>query len=99
MPIIASTMEVGRLLPEGLPWSVIGIVVTVVVGVVYTVVSRERPLTGFPLATLEGQSPRKSWLQHGRQTMLEALNKVYQPGWRALAWAAEAHAQKRARIR
>lgn len=80
MPIIASTMEVGRLIPEGLPWSIIGIVVTVVVGVIYTVVSRERPLAGFPLATLEGQSPKKSWLQHGRQTMLEALSKVQQAG-------------------
>lgn len=76
-------MEVGRLIPEGLPWSMVGIVVTVIVGVVYTVVSREQPLAGFPMATLEGQSPRKSWLQHGRQTMLEALSKVPHAGWPA----------------
>ena len=98
MPIIASTMEVGRLISEGLPWSIIGIVATVVVGVIYTVISRERPLTGFPLATLEGQSPRKSWLQHGRKTMLEALSKVQQAGSRARMGGRGAREDK-ARIR
>jgi hypothetical protein len=63
-------------LPEGLPLSIVGVVATVLIGIVYSYLSQERPLAGFPLATVEGKGPKKSWLFHGRQLVAEGVKKV-----------------------
>jgi hypothetical protein len=74
---ILETADVLRgYLPEGLPLSVIGVVATVLIGIIYSVVTQERPLAGFPMAALDGKSPKKSWLFHGRETVAEAVKKV-----------------------
>ena len=63
-------------LPNGLPLSVLSIVTTLLLGIVYTVLTQEKPLAGFPLASLEGKGPKKSWLWHGSQLIQEFSEKV-----------------------
>lgn len=63
-------------LPEGLPLSLVGIATTVIIGIIYSVITQERPLAGFPLAAIDGQGPKKSWLFHGPQLVEEGIKKV-----------------------
>ncbi|KAK6216114.1 hypothetical protein LQW54_003890 [Pestalotiopsis sp. IQ-011] len=63
-------------LPENLPLSLVGIVATVLIGIVYSFITQERPLAGFPLATTDGKGPKKSWLFNGRQLVDGGLKKV-----------------------
>ncbi|KAI0123763.1 cytochrome P450 [Xylariales sp. AK1849] len=79
MPNIVSLDAVRKLLPQGLSLSLVGIVATVLIGVVYAAIAQEQPLAGFPLAAVRGRSPRKSWLFHGRQLVVEALEKYSGP--------------------
>lgn len=67
MPLLSSPDTIGGVLPEGLPLSVVGIAATVLIGVIYTIISRERPLTGFPIVSLGGETPKKSWVSRGRE--------------------------------
>jgi hypothetical protein len=76
MSTIVNLDAIRGVLPSGLPVSVVGIIATILVGVVYSMLAQERPLAGFPLASVAGKSPRKSWLFHGRQLVTEALHKV-----------------------
>ncbi|KAK8055710.1 hypothetical protein PG993_000937 [Apiospora rasikravindrae] len=78
MPFV-SDLQFASIVPDGLPLSLVGIVATVVIGIIYSVLTKERPLAGFPLAAIEGQSPKKSWLFHGPQTLNEALAKYSGP--------------------
>lgn len=74
---VSATLDALRdALPEGLPLSLVGIAATIIIGVLYSVVTQERPLAGFPLASLEGKGPKKSWLFHGRQLVSEGTQKV-----------------------
>ncbi|KAK6087007.1 cytochrome P450 [Seiridium cupressi] len=75
MSIFAGLDALRDALPEGLPLSLVGVVVTVLIGIVYSVITQERPLAGFPLASLDGKGPRKSWLFHGRQVVAEGVQK------------------------
>ncbi|KAI0479144.1 cytochrome P450 [Xylariaceae sp. FL0804] len=70
---------VQRLMPEGLPVSLLLVVATIIVGVVYGIVTAERPLPGFPLVSVDGQSPKNSWMWHGRKTIAEGLEKYSGP--------------------
>lgn len=49
---------------------------TIAVGFVYSYFTRDQPYPGFPIATIEGKGPKTSWLQHGKQTLNEGLQKV-----------------------
>ncbi|ETS75628.1 hypothetical protein PFICI_12572 [Pestalotiopsis fici W106-1] len=75
MSISAGLDALRDALPEDLPLSIVGIIATVLIGVVYSYISQERPLAGFPLATVEGKGPKKSWLFHGRQLVAEGVKK------------------------
>lgn len=74
-----SDLRYASIIPDGLPLSLVGVIATVVIGIIYGILAKERPLAGFPLAAIEGQSPKKSWLFHGPQTITEALAKVCMP--------------------
>jgi hypothetical protein len=76
MSIVANFEAARGMLPAGLPVSLLGVIATVLIGVVYSIMTQERPLAGFPLASVEGQSPKKSWLFHGRRLVTESLEKV-----------------------
>ncbi|KAK6842934.1 ent-kaurene oxidase [Apiospora arundinis] len=71
--------QYASIIPDGLPLSLVGVIATVVIGIIYSVLAKERPLAGFPLAAIQGQSPKKSWLFHGPQTITEALAKYSGP--------------------
>ncbi|KAI0385624.1 cytochrome P450 [Hypomontagnella monticulosa] len=68
-----------RVLPEGLPVSIQVVLATLVVGVVYSLVTAERPFAGFPVITVDGKSPMKSWLWHGREAIAEGLRRFSGP--------------------
>lgn len=76
MSISAGVDALRDALPENLPLSLLGIVATVLIGIVYSFITQERPLAGFPLATIDGKGPKKSWLFNGRQLVDEGLKKV-----------------------
>ncbi|KAH7040188.1 cytochrome P450 [Microdochium trichocladiopsis] len=56
-----------RRLPEGIPVSLQAVLATIVLGTIYSVVTKDRPVAGIPIASLDGKTPRKSWLWHGRE--------------------------------
>ncbi|KAH9907834.1 cytochrome P450 [Xylariomycetidae sp. FL2044] len=70
---------VQSLLPGGLPVSIQVVVATLVLGTIYSWITADRPFAGFPIMTVDGQSPRKSWMWHGRRTIAEGLKKVSGP--------------------
>lgn len=76
MSINASLDGLRNVLPEGLPLSLVGIAATILIGIIYSVMTQERPLAGFPLVSLDGKSPKKSWLFHGRDLVAEGIQKV-----------------------
>lgn len=76
MAIVESLDAVRGMLPENIPLTLIGVGATVLIGIIYSVVAQERPLAGFPMASLDGKSPKKSWLFHGREVVAEAVKKV-----------------------
>lgn len=65
-----------RVLPDGLPVSIQVVIATLVLGVVWSLVTAERPFAGFPVITVDGQSPTKTWLWHGREAIAEGLRRV-----------------------
>lgn len=79
MSILTKFHALRDMLPSGLPVSVLGVIATVLIGVIYSIATQERALAGFPMATVEGKGPKKSWLWHGRQLVTEALQKVETP--------------------
>ncbi|KAK7970137.1 hypothetical protein PG996_001428 [Apiospora saccharicola] len=79
MPSFLDDLQYASIIPNGLPLSLVGIVATVVIGIIYSILAKERPLAGFPLAAIDGQSPKKSWIFHGPQTITEALAKYSGP--------------------
>ncbi|KAK8088499.1 cytochrome P450 [Apiospora hydei] len=76
---LISDLQFASIVPDGLPLSLVGVVATVVIGIIYSILTKERPFAGFPLAAIQGQSPKKSWLFHGPQTLAEALAKYSGP--------------------
>ncbi|KAL7624096.1 hypothetical protein AAE478_005653 [Parahypoxylon ruwenzoriense] len=68
-----------RVLPEGLPVSLQVVIATLVLGVIYSLITADRPFAGFPVVALEGKSPKKSWLWHGRESIAEGLQRFSGP--------------------
>ncbi|KAI2632123.1 cytochrome P450 [Hypoxylon sp. NC1633] len=73
---ITFTMEViQRYVPQGLPVSLQVVIATLVLGVVYSLITADRPFAGFPLVALDGKSATKSWLWNGREVLAEGLRR------------------------
>ncbi|KAI0885396.1 cytochrome P450 [Annulohypoxylon maeteangense] len=68
-----------RVLPTGLPVSIQVIAATIVLGIVYSLVTAERPFTGFPVVSFDGKSPAESWMFHGKETLEEGLRRFSGP--------------------
>lgn len=66
-----------HVIPEGVPVSLQVVLATLVLGVVYSFITADRPFAGFPVIAVNGQNPRKSWIWHGREALAEGLRKVY----------------------
>ncbi|KAI1744956.1 cytochrome P450 [Xylaria scruposa] len=49
--------------------------VTLALGFLFLYFNKDRPYPGFPLAVVEGKSPKESWLYHGKQTLSEGSRK------------------------
>lgn len=63
-------------LPEGIPVSVQAVLATIVLGTIYSVVTKDRPFSGIPLISLDGKSAKKSWLWNGREVIKAGQEKV-----------------------
>ncbi|KAI1388965.1 cytochrome P450 [Hypoxylon trugodes] len=68
-----------RVLPEGFPVSLQVVIATLVLGVVYSLITKDRPFAGFPVVTVNGLSPTKSWLWHGREVLAEGRRRFSGP--------------------
>ncbi|KAI4870598.1 cytochrome P450 [Hypoxylon rubiginosum] len=68
-----------RLIPEGLPVSIQVVVATLFLGLIYSLITAERPFAGFPVVTVNGQSPTKSWMWHGKEALDEGLQRFSGP--------------------
>ncbi|KAK7751955.1 hypothetical protein SLS62_006098 [Diatrype stigma] len=68
-----------RLLPQGLPVSLQVIAVTLILGLVYSVITKDRPFAGFPIISLDGESPRKTWMLHGQKALAEGMRRFSGP--------------------
>ncbi|KAI1086991.1 cytochrome P450 [Rostrohypoxylon terebratum] len=66
-------------LPAGLPVSIQVIVATLVLGVIYSIVTADRPFAGFPVISLDGKSPTKSWMWQGKETLQEGFRRFSGP--------------------
>ena len=64
------------MLPEQLPISVLAIIVTILFALGHSYWTREKPYRGFPILTLEGKTPRESWLYNARQLLEQGRKKV-----------------------
>lgn len=65
-----------RIVPNGFPISLQVVAATLLLGFVYSIVTKDRPLPGFPIASLDGMSPKKSYTHHGREVITKALAQV-----------------------
>ena len=65
-------------LPHGFPVSLQVVAATLVLGIIYSIVTKDRPYTGFPIITVDGLSPKSSWLYHGRRVLAEGVQQVGQ---------------------
>ncbi|KAK3937466.1 Dihydromonacolin L monooxygenase [Diplogelasinospora grovesii] len=64
-----------HLVPKGLPASLQVVAATLILGLIYSFLTRERSFGGFPIVSLEGKSPKKSWMFHGRETLAKGLQQ------------------------
>ncbi|GAP88592.1 putative cytochrome p450 protein [Rosellinia necatrix] len=65
--------SIRNLMPEGLPMSLQVVGATVLLGVVYTLYTmrQQRAWPAFPLISVRGKGPRKSWMLHGKEVLNE----------------------------
>ena len=65
-----------RLVPHGLPVSLQVIAVTLLLGFLYSYITKDRPFAGFPIAALDGKSPKETWTWNGRRVVRESAQMV-----------------------
>ncbi|RYP60188.1 hypothetical protein DL770_010048 [Monosporascus sp. CRB-9-2] len=70
---------VQRLLPTGFPVSLQVIVATVVLGFFYSLITKDRPFSGFPVISIDGKSPKKTWLFNGSKALAEGVQSFAGP--------------------
>ncbi|KAI1186380.1 cytochrome P450 [Nemania serpens] len=68
-----------NILPKGLPVTVQIIIATILLSLVYSFLTKNRPWSNFPLIKVRGLGPRKSWLAHGDEVLTEGLKKTNGP--------------------
>ncbi|KAI3332777.1 cytochrome P450 [Ustulina deusta] len=68
-----------KFVPEGLPVSVQVIGVTILLSIIYSFVTKNRPWPAFPLISIRGLGPRKSWMYHSLEVIEEGLKKTNGP--------------------
>ncbi|KAI1199298.1 cytochrome P450 [Nemania serpens] len=68
-----------NLLPKGLPVSVQIIGATILLSFVYSLLTKNRPWPAFPLISVRGLGPRKSWMSHGDEVLAKGLKKTNGP--------------------
>ncbi|KAI0098329.1 cytochrome P450 [Hypoxylon sp. NC0597] len=68
-----------RVVPEGLPVSLQVVAATLVLGIIYSIITADRPFAGFPVVSVNGLSPRKSWIWHGREALADGLRRFSGP--------------------
>ncbi|KAI0406366.1 cytochrome P450 [Xylaria palmicola] len=68
-----------NLLPEGLPLSLQIVGVTILLGIAWSLYTAQRPFPGFPLITVRGLGPRKSWMYHANEVLAEGFKKTNGP--------------------
>ena len=69
-----------KLMPQGFPVSFQVLPATFILGALilaYSFIStKDRPIAGFPIVTLDGLSPKKAWMLSGQETLVEGTRKV-----------------------
>ncbi|KAI1076359.1 cytochrome P450 [Whalleya microplaca] len=68
-----------RVIPEGLPVSLQVVFATLVLGVIYSIITAGRPFAAFPIIAVDGLSPKNTWLWQGRKAIAEGLQKFSGP--------------------
>ena len=63
-------------LPSGVPLSLQVILGTVVLGAIYSILTKDRPIKGFPIITIDGLGPKSSWVWHGRRVIMKGIEQV-----------------------
>jgi hypothetical protein len=67
---------ISRLVPEGFPVSLQVVAGTLILGIVYSLITKDRPFAGFPIITLDGKSAKQTWLFNGKRAIAEGVKKV-----------------------
>ncbi|KAI0536033.1 cytochrome P450 [Xylaria digitata] len=62
--------------PEGLPVSVQVIGATILLSIIYSFFTKNGPWPAFPLISVRGLGPRKSWMHHGQEVLDEGFKKT-----------------------
>ncbi|KAI1360063.1 cytochrome P450 [Xylaria arbuscula] len=65
--------------PEGVPITVQVIGVIVLLSIAHSYITKRRPWAGFPLISVRGLSPAKSWRSHGYEVLQEGAKKTNGP--------------------
>ncbi|KAI0151120.1 cytochrome P450 [Pestalotiopsis sp. NC0098] len=64
---------------ESIPEWVSVIAGVVLVGIIYSWFSQERPFAAYPLIAIDGKSPKQSWMHHARETLAKGLRQTSGP--------------------
>ncbi|KAI8634414.1 cytochrome P450 [Xylariaceae sp. FL1651] len=67
------------IMPGGLPVSLQVIGATIFISILYSYITKARPLAAFPLISVRGLGPRKSWMFHGSEVLQEGVKKTTGP--------------------
>lgn len=65
-----------RLVPQGLPISLQVVAATLLLGLIYSLVTKDRPFAGFPIIALDGKSPKETYFHNGRRAIQEGVRRV-----------------------
>ncbi|KAI5925952.1 cytochrome P450 [Camillea tinctor] len=68
-----------RALPDGLPVSIQVVAATIIFGVIYSLITADRPFSGLPVLHIEGKGDRKAWMFSGREVLKEGLKRFSGP--------------------
>jgi hypothetical protein len=66
-----------NLLPKGVPVSVVVIGATILLSAVYSYITKQRPHPDFPLISVRGLGPRRSWMSYSSEVLQEGLKQVW----------------------
>ena len=64
------------LVPQGLPISLQVVAATLLFGLLYSLITKDRPFAGFPVVALDGKSPKETYFRHGSRAIQEGVKRV-----------------------